>query len=294
MSRSVPTLPYPLEKTLFLSDLDGTLLNSRTELGTFTQEHLQRLLKDERISLSFATAREYVSVRKVLPTMEFSLPIITANGTFLFDTQKQEPLLSSHFSEDEVAILRQETEAVGLGPLVYALHNHSESLRWIEGECVSDGARHYLLHQPSGPRLQPLAANQIKRLWEGEIFCLNLMDQKERLVPLYESLRQINRFYLIFHQELYRPEWWLSIYPKTVNKGNMARQLLQRTGKRHLVVFGDQTNDLPLFAAADAAYAVRNAHPLLQAQATAVLPWTNDEDAVVRFLLCALGENPDA
>lgn len=50
-----------------------------------------------------------------------------------------------------------------------------------------------------------------------------------------------------------------------------------------MVAFGDNLNDLPLFAAADESYAVSNAHERVRATATGVIA-SNAENAVVRFL----------
>ena len=50
-----------------------------------------------------------------------------------------------------------------------------------------------------------------------------------------------------------------------------------------MVVFGDSVNDIPMFKAADEAYAVANAIDELKAAATAVIG-SNEEDAVAAFL----------
>jgi hydroxymethylpyrimidine pyrophosphatase-like HAD family hydrolase len=50
-----------------------------------------------------------------------------------------------------------------------------------------------------------------------------------------------------------------------------------------VVCFGDSANDIPMFAAADRAYAVANALPEVAAAADAVID-AHDVDAVAEFL----------
>ena len=71
--------------------------------------------------------------------------------------------------------------------------------------------------------------------------------------------------------------------PKAASKARAAKHLKEMLGADRLVVFGDQVNDIPLFEAADEAYAVGNAVQALKDIATGVIG-TNDEDAVVKWL----------
>ena len=70
----------------------------------------------------------------------------------------------------------------------------------------------------------------------------------------------------------------------TVSKASGAMELKHLLGADKIVAFGDNLNDIPLIEAADEGYAVGNAHPLLKEKATGVIG-TNDEDAVMRFVL---------
>lgn len=82
---------------------------------------------------------------------------------------------------------------------------------------------------------------------------------------------------------LYTKEQWLEIMPRQASKANAALQLKKRFGCSRLVAFGDGSNDLDLFAAADESYAVENAADELKAAATGVI-LSNQEDGVARWL----------
>lgn len=71
------------EKTLYLTDLDGTLLAPQGIVSDFTQTHLNALL-DRGLPLSCATARTAASAAPILRALHFSLPLILLNGSCLY------------------------------------------------------------------------------------------------------------------------------------------------------------------------------------------------------------------
>ena len=73
---------YDIGKTLFVSDLDGTLLAPDGRLSAYTLETLDRLVAGG-VRLAFATARSYVTAMKVVGDAPVGLPMILHNGAFI-------------------------------------------------------------------------------------------------------------------------------------------------------------------------------------------------------------------
>ena len=61
--------------TLYVSDLDGTLLNSNQTLSTYTIETINQLV-DEGMLFSYATARSYQTAKKVTQGLQAPFPLI--------------------------------------------------------------------------------------------------------------------------------------------------------------------------------------------------------------------------
>ena len=61
-------------KTLYISDMDGTLLQSDGKLSDFTKEKLNDFYK-MGIPFSVATARSMISAMPILEGVHFSAPI---------------------------------------------------------------------------------------------------------------------------------------------------------------------------------------------------------------------------
>lgn len=71
-------------KTLYVTDLDGTLLRSDQTISAYTNETINRLV-EQGMLFSYATVRSYVTARKVAGELRAQIPLIVYNGTFIID-----------------------------------------------------------------------------------------------------------------------------------------------------------------------------------------------------------------
>lgn len=271
-----------MENTLFVSDLDGTLLNRQDKLSDFTIATLNRLL-DRGLLFTFATARSIHSARKVTEGLSPRLPWIVHNGAFIIDSASGNRIFQTFFTPEQKEILKEEALRLGLFPLVYAIVDGRERVSFLEGsEPRHPGMAFYLQNRRNDPRLRP--AKTIEELYRGESFYMTFIHQRETLAPLWERVKGLDWANGTFQQELYRQEHWLELMPQLATKAQAAQRLKESLGCSRLVAFGDAVNDLPLFAAADERYAVANAIEELKAAATGIIG-SNEEDGVARFLL---------
>jgi hypothetical protein len=81
----------------------------------------------------------------------------------------------------------------------------------------------------------------------------------------------------------------LEVYAASASKANGALEVKKMTGADRIAAFGDNLNDLSLFACADETYAVANAVDEVKRCATAVIQ-SNEEDGVAAFLLQKFSE----
>ena len=105
--------------TLYVSDLDGTLLNSNQTLSTFTIQTINQLVSDGML-FSYATARSYQTAKKVTQGLQAPFPLIVYNGACMRDNVSGEILLSHCFQED-IHLLLDHFLNNHLYPIVYAL-----------------------------------------------------------------------------------------------------------------------------------------------------------------------------
>ena len=70
--------------TLYVSDLDGTLLNRDEKLSEFTVWALNSLI-ERGMKFTYATARSNHSARRVTAGLTKNLPVIVYNGAFILE-----------------------------------------------------------------------------------------------------------------------------------------------------------------------------------------------------------------
>ena len=66
-------------KKLYISDLDGTLLDNDARLSDFTAEAINKLIM-QGMNFTFATARSVYSAKPITSKLNISVPCILMNG----------------------------------------------------------------------------------------------------------------------------------------------------------------------------------------------------------------------
>ena len=87
-------------KTLYVTDLDGTLLNSKSQISRYSLEIINNLVAKGTL-FTYATARSLVSASVVAQGLSTNIPIIAYNGAFIINPSTNEILSSAYFQKDE-------------------------------------------------------------------------------------------------------------------------------------------------------------------------------------------------
>ena len=267
-------------KTLYISDLDGTLLNTKDKISPKSLEIINGLI-EKGMHFTYATARSLVSARKVTEGLRTDIPVIVYNGAFIMNARDGSILYSCAFLDSEREYVKELLRHQGIRPLVYSFVNGCEKVSWHR-DYINDGMQRYLDNRQGDPRMNPLDPHE--DLYAGEIFYYTCIEEKEELLPVYEKLKGDSRYTCTLQQELYRPEYWCEIMPRKATKAEAMKQLQTLWECDRTVSFGDAINDLPMFSQSQEAYAVANAVPQLKEAATGIIGG-NDEDGVAMWLL---------
>ena len=105
----------------------------------------------------------------------------------------------------------------------------------------------------------------------------------EELLPVKLEAEKIEGIDHAFYLDVYDDSWYLELFSHKASKSNGLRFLREKYGFDEIVAFGDNLNDLPMFAEADIKVAVGNARDVVKAAADYVIG-TNSEDGVARWL----------
>lgn len=266
-----------LMRTLYVSDLDGTLLRSDQRTSEYTNNVINELVGKGMV-FSYATARSYITARKVTEGMAARFPLIIYNGAFVRDNATGEMLLRNFFSLGEGTALVRELVGNDIRPIVYAFVDGEERFSYMAQE-MNPGVKDFVLSRKGDVRDRPVGG--LDELLRGDIFYLTCIDEPERLKPILD--KYASKYHCVYQRDFYSGDQWLEIMPANASKSAAIQQLKTLLDCQRLVVFGDGMNDLDMFRIADEAYAVENAVPELKAAATGIIG-SNDRDGVAKWL----------
>lgn len=265
-------------KTLYVSDLDGTLLNSSQTLSEYTKAVINSLA-EQGIMFSYATARSYATAHKAAGGITVGIPLIVYNGTFIVDNLTGERL-ASNFFDCGISGLIKELLAGGIHPIVYSFIDNQEKFSYIESAC-NDSQKDFIKSRQGDSRDHPVSDET--ELLKGDIFYISCIDKREKLYPFYNAYK--DKYNCLFQDDIYSDYQWLEFMPENATKANAILKLKEMLSCERVVAFGDGINDVPMFRIADECYAVSNADNQLKNMATDVIE-SNDDDGVARWLNC--------
>lgn len=262
--------------TLYVSDLDGTLLRSNETTSEYTNNVINELT-DRGMLFSYATARSLITAKKVTKGIKARIPLIVYNGAFIIDNVTEDILVANYF-DASVNDLLDELFRNQIYPIVYAYINGKEKFSFVPKLCTV-GMNKFLNSRFGDIRTN--VVNRVDELKSENIFYITCIDSQKKLKPIYDRYK--NMYHCVYQKDIYTNEQWLEIMPMTTSKSNAVKQLQKLLKCDKLIVFGDGKNDIDMFELADESYGVQNADEELKKCATAIIP-SNDEDGVAKWL----------
>lgn len=265
-------------KTLYITDLDGTLLHHDERISAWSCKTLNQLI-DSGMLFSYATARSIFTASIVTQGLFPKLPVIVNNGSFIMDSSTKKRIVVNQFTDSQAQEIYATLRKHQIVPLVDAIINDHEKFSYDE-KAINPALAEFVAARKNDARNNPL--NDTSIILNGTIFYFTCIGEEEKLRAAYESLRKT--YNCIFQFDIYSHEPWLEIMPHTSSKAHAILQLKKRCRCDKVVVFGDGANDIPMFQVADECYAMENAIDALKETATAVID-SNENDGVAKWLL---------
>lgn len=283
---------YDRAKTLFISDLDGTLLNKTAELSPRTAATITQLLA-EGYNFTLATARAAPSVLQIFKGFELRLPIALLNGVMIYDFATARYLKVEYLQRNDILAIIDAARTNATDVLIYRI---SETDFNVTRYFATDG----------NERLTSIFMDDIVDRRRGvdenvygqsgiavtdDIAYFTFADTRERLEPIYNLVTQLPGVAVVLSKDDYTADgWFLECFSVNASKANATRWIREKHGFAHVVSFGDNVNDIEFVGQADEGYAPENAIPETKAVARAVIA-SNADDGVAQWLeVNVLGE----
>lgn len=275
------------EPTIYVCDLDGTLLGSDGTLSEFSRAGLNRLL-DAGVQLAVASARGVPAFRSKLAGVDLRLRAIELNGAFVSELESGRHLAASLLTEAEACAALGTILATGVDPVVSSWDGDRDRVHF--GSRMNESIGWYVDEKRAydDPRLTPCSdlAAVGRREQVAQITTFAPLAEAEELAGrLQEAIGEGATVHGA--ENVYWPQWIeLTAQHRYAQKGAAVPSMLAACDMPNaaVIAFGDHLNDLGLFAAATHSVAPANAHPDVLEWADEIVA-SNDDDGVVRYLL---------
>lgn len=278
------------ERTLYISDLDGTLLNDSSRISDETRRLINAAIANGAL-FSIATARTPATVSGLLKGMDIRLPMVVMTGAALWD-MKTNRYYDVRFHTPETArrLIEIYLDA-GLPTFIYAL-GEDQIIHIYHLGIMDDLARRFMEERNSNP----FKTFHVNERGESEtlppldrILLFLTMQPTEPAKEVYERIRKVEDCRPIFYHDMYGDEIAeLEVFAADASKAIGVAEIARQAGADHIVAFGDNVNDIPMLSAVDHGVAVGNAVDEVIRIASEVIG-PNTEDSVARYVFDKTG-----
>ncbi len=274
---------------LYITDLDGTLLDNSPRLSDFSRCGIEKILK-AGIDFSIASARNIASLRQLLGDIKFRLPIIEINGAYISDYSTGKHHVINSIAPDICASIIDICSGHNIRLFVTSHLNNVDRLYYEE--VNNDGMRWFLGDKTEGHSEHAQEIKSLKDILHEQIVCFMAISNEEAMTKLSCAIE--NEFgdmldCFLFENPYSLGWFWLTIHDKSARKDNAVLELTKLTNHKisDVVVFGDQSNDINMMKLSKlgaTSIAVSNAIDEVKKNADKVIG-NNISDSVVKYIL---------
>ena len=272
--------PDRAEQTLYISDLDGTLLAPDGHLSARTVGMLNTLI-EKGVLVSVATARSLMGAFLTgIEQVKWPVPLVLMNGVLLYDIGARRILQHCAMPAQTVDSVLDICRDEGKFPFVYRVEGdrvkvtYTQALGALEKAFAEERRKAYpddFVQAADYARGQPAVY-------------FSLQDSYDKIQQIRERVERLPGVQTAFYRDVYNEgNWYLEIFDAQAGKAGGVRRLNERVGAGRVVAFGDNFNDQSMLEAADVACVVENGVEEMKALADVVIG-PHDADGVAEFI----------
>lgn len=269
-------------KSLYISDLDGTLLNSDKEISDYTKNTLNVLIENG-VHFSVATARTAASAVRILSGVNINIPVVLMNGVVIYDIRRDKYIkteaISVQSANDIINVLKKHNTT----GFMYAV---SDNRLVTFYESLDTTALQDFYNERMMKYYKSFVQTDtfLNKITDSKIIYFTLIDEQESLSTIFNAIKKLPDIDAVLYKDIYAQNlWYLEIHSKNASKYNAVKFIRDYCGFDRIIGFGDNLNDIPLFRACDECYAVSNAVEQLKEKASGIID-CNNSDGVARFI----------
>ncbi len=269
-------------RTLYITDLDGTLLNSEARISDNSKRILNDLIRQGTL-FSIATARTPATISSITEGLNLNLPLVVMTGVALWN-RDDNTYSNLHFISPEVV-----DSLIG----IYRKHDVPTFLYTLSGNMIeiyhigkmTPESRLFMEQRKHSPYKRFMPEDYPIPHSPSNTLLLYSMYPSLPARRVYDETSLLPGVNALYYHDIWGPEIaLLEAFPADASKGAAIQALARLCGAERIVAFGDNLNDIPMLKMADLAVCVENAVPEVKEIADVVIG-LNTEDAVAKFIM---------
>ena len=277
--------------TLYVSDLDGTLLGEDSQLSAVTVTTLNRIIGELGGLFTVATARTPATVVPLMQQVHARLPFIVIGGSAMWNPVTMSYEHTRGIDDMTVNAVADVFDRRGAHPFIYRRHGKN-LLHTHHYGSLSPQEERFIAERQHLPLKQFFLDDRDFRHSDDEALLIFSMNKYAVLKSIADDLRTSvpTCSVMVYHDIFDESEGYLEIFSAGTSKAAAIRELAHQLGAGRVVVFGDNRNDIAMMQAADFSVAVDNAFTEVKAVASEVIG-PNTADSVARWIEKELLDN---
>ena len=270
--------------TLYVSDLDGTLLGKDSQLSAVTVATLNRIIGELGGLFTVATARTPATVVPLMQQVHARLPFIVIGGSAMWNPVSMSYEHTRGIDDMTVNAVADVFDRRGAHPFIYRRHGKN-LLHTHHYGPLSPQEERFIAERQHLPLKQFFLDDRDFRHSDDEALLIFSMNKYAVLKSIADDLRTSvpSCSVMVYHDIFDESEGYLEIFSAGTSKAAAIRDLARQLGAGRVVVFGDNRNDIAMMQAADFSVAVDNAFTEVKSVASEVIG-PNTVDSVARWI----------
>ena len=257
---------------IIFTDIDGTLLDSKSQVPKKTAEFMHQLNNENNIPVVLVSARMPSGMRGIRAELGVHSPMVCYGGGYILD-EKEQCIFNQTLEGDmvkELLELMQSLPEISINIYSYDNWYVYEKDKWVCQEEEITGIQATVLEEESVEKTGAFF----------EVHKFLCMGEPQKIEELEQKIKESFPVAVCRSKPTY-----LEIMPKQVSKGNALAVLgdYYKITREEMVAFGDGENDIEMIQYAGKGVAMANGVRMLKEAADSIT-LSNDEEGIRVYL----------
>ncbi|KAF5082660.1 HAD hydrolase family protein [Acetobacterium wieringae] len=268
-------------KTLFVTNLDGSLLNSQVEISSYSRIKLNTMIRQGAL-ITIATTRSAETLLPLLEGVEIKVPVIMMNGAVWYDLQKRSYLSCKKMNPEVAKQLIDVFEKRELNCFTHTIINDVLHVYYTR---LINPVEEKIYHSKKRLPEQSYVCGEVPN--DQSVLSIMAVDQKATIVQVKAAIMKLEIASAVnvecYPDDQHPGYYFLEITSREASVKNAIMDMKARYATDKVIAFGNDIRNAAMLEAADFAYVVENASIELKEMGWPQIG-ANDDDAVVKTI----------